>query len=558
MKHITFFRIGCLWLVLPGLGGFLHGAAIVRLNNYDANVPIKLLWLQTPPTNLFFEVLGGPVAGPFLPVVPFGATNSIIWGAGTGAEPGFFGAGIGIVPGVEDGALAVIILRAWVGGPASTYDSAEVKGLVRWVQETGVWNQDAVPPEIPEGPSLQIPGSGVLLLAPFLPDGPGYYRLDAQAFGPGRLALDPAPFYASYPAGTQVTLTAVAQAGFVLKAWGGDAMGTNAELTVVMDGDKEVSAEFSRSWRLVVAATEGGTVTVNPDRQWLWDGETIEITAKRSPGYFFLNWTGSAAWPPEMNLTLQISQDTVIQANFQSLVPKIVAQPGSRSIWEGGSLAFRISVQGPDLHYLWHHNQTPIPEATSSILSLAKVSPTQAGGYFCVVSNAYGSATSKVASLSVAKAYIHPRSWSGKMGSPAQFSVVYPANHFTHYQWLRNGVPIPGATQSMLGIKSAQLPDAGTYQAILDNEKLEVVIQSEATMLAVEEILYIHKIRYFQSFVEISFQATPGDTYVVEAASDWITWREAGAVVADQNPMTIHLACDCVNGVRWFYRIKAR
>ncbi len=167
MKPTTFFRIGCLWLVLPGFGSSLHGAALVRLNNYDANVSIKLLWLQTPPPNLFFEVLGGPVAGPFLPVVPFGATNSIIWGAGTGAEPGFFDAGIGVVPGVEDGALAVLILRAWVGAPASTCDSAEIKGLVRWVQETGGWNPDAAPPEIPEAPSLQIPGSGVLLLALF-------------------------------------------------------------------------------------------------------------------------------------------------------------------------------------------------------------------------------------------------------------------------------------------------------------------------------------------------------------------------------------------------------
>ncbi len=59
-----------------------------------------------------------------------------IW-AGTGAEHGYFDAGIDMVPGVEDGALAVLILRAWLGGPESPCDGAEIKGRVRWVQETG-------------------------------------------------------------------------------------------------------------------------------------------------------------------------------------------------------------------------------------------------------------------------------------------------------------------------------------------------------------------------------------------------------------------------------------
>ncbi len=29
--------------------------------------------------------------------------------------------------------------------------------------------------------------------------------------------------------------------------------------------------------------------------------------------------TGNAVWPPAMNLTFQISQDTALQANFQSM-----------------------------------------------------------------------------------------------------------------------------------------------------------------------------------------------------------------------------------------------
>ncbi len=59
-------------------------------------------------------------------------------------------------------------------------------------------------------------------------------------------------------------------------------------------------------------------------------------------------------------------------------------------------------------------------------------------------------------------------------------------------------------------------------------------------------------------YVGINFKAVPGNAYAVEATSDWIVWREAGTVVADQNPMAIQLACDCMSGTEWFYRVKAR
>jgi fructan beta-fructosidase len=87
--------------------------------------------------------------------------------------------------------------------------------------------------------------------------------------------------------------------------------------------------------------------------------------------------------------------------------PFIVTQPGpAATVNLGGSASFSVTATGTTvpLSYQWFNNGEPILGATNSTLSVFPVPATNVG-YFVVVSNAGGSATSSVAPLTVLAPY---------------------------------------------------------------------------------------------------------------------------------------------------------
>lgn len=82
--------------------------------------------------------------------------------------------------------------------------------------------------------------------------------------------------------------------------------------------------------------------------------------------------------------------------------PSIATQPSGGSVYEGGSFAFSVAVQGtPPFTYQWSFEGNPIPNARGSELALTSVTPAQAGAYSVEVSNSAGRVTSSPASLTV-------------------------------------------------------------------------------------------------------------------------------------------------------------
>ena len=79
---------------------------------------------------------------------------------------------------------------------------------------------------------------------------PGPYSLILSATSGG--TTDPVPGTYTYDAGSQVTITASPNAGYKFSGWSGGASGTENPLTVKLDSDKSIAANFSRT------STEGG------------------------------------------------------------------------------------------------------------------------------------------------------------------------------------------------------------------------------------------------------------------------------------------------------------
>ena len=85
--------------------------------------------------------------------------------------------------------------------------------------------------------------------------------------------------------------------------------------------------------------------------------------------------------------------------------PQIISQPQNQTGGVGSIVAFQIEAVGASpLAYQWTLNGTNISGATFSTLTLTNIQLNQAGDYFAIVTNPYGSETSSIASLNVVPA----------------------------------------------------------------------------------------------------------------------------------------------------------
>jgi alpha-tubulin suppressor-like RCC1 family protein/outer membrane protein assembly factor BamB len=141
--------------------------------------------------------------------------------------------------------------------------------------------------------------------------------------------------------------------------------------------------------------------------------------------------------------------------------PGIVTQPESRTVQFGSNVSFSVVVTGaPPLAYQWFFNSNAIPAlsnstATNATLVLTNVSSSNAGPYFVVVTNSFGSVTSAVATLttvsniSIPVITRQPTNQSGIVrGSHAVFDVEVSGTPPLRFQWFYNGNPIDGGTNS--------------------------------------------------------------------------------------------------------------
>ncbi|HBZ67805.1 MAG TPA: hypothetical protein DEO70_13305 [Bacteroidales bacterium] len=83
-------------------------------------------------------------------------------------------------------------------------------------------------------------------------------------------------------------------------------------------------------------------------------------------------------------------------------LPDVVSHPVSRTRCEEDTVSFSITPAGDLLSFQWYHNNIAIPGATETTYSINRLSMSDAGTYYCVVTSQYcGAVTSNPASLNV-------------------------------------------------------------------------------------------------------------------------------------------------------------
>ena len=132
--------------------------------------------------------------------------------------------------------------------------------------------------------------------------------------------------------------------------------------------------------------------------------------------------------------TSQVATVTVV------LAPIITQQPLSQAAAPGARVSFNSAGLGSDvLAWQWYHDGTAISGGTSSQLNVTNAGPSIFGGYWAVVTNIYGSATSQVATLSYSPVLV----W----GSTKYGATIIPPS-------ATNVVSLAAGDNHMLGLRS--------------------------------------------------------------------------------------------------------
>lgn len=177
--------------------------------------------------------------------------------------------------------------------------------------------------------------------------------------------------------------------------------------------------------------------------------------------------------------------------------PEIHTSPSAVNVNAGTTANMSVfSIGAPTLNYQWVNssgnltNGGNISGANAATLSLSSVTAAADDNYYVVVSNAYGSATSTMASLTVNDPWINtpPGSQNLPPTANAVFTVVASGVPNLTYGWykggiaLTNGGNISGANSASFTVSDISYNDQGQYTVYVTNGTGGVVESSPATL----------------------------------------------------------------------------
>ncbi len=154
----------------------------------------------------------------------------------------------------------------------------------------------------------------------------------------------------------------------------------------------------------------------------------------------------------------------------------IGAQPRPQSAEVSDAITFTVGAVGTaPLTYQWLFNGQLIAGATATTYRVEPVTHANVGQYSARVTDSTGTLTSANAALAVTTPLVIPSvatapvAQSPIAGLGVTLSVSASGTFPITYQWLRDGVPISGATATTYAIDSTRFTDSGNYAVRITN-----------------------------------------------------------------------------------------
>lgn len=153
--------------------------------------------------------------------------------------------------------------------------------------------------------------------------------------------------------------------------------------------------------------------------------------------------------------------------------PAIHTPPLSQTVGVGYPATFCVIATGAQpLDYFWFFASSQVAHTTEPVFTIGSVAQQHAGDYLVILSNAFGLATSAVATLTVVTnptILAQPQGLRVLDGTNVSLRVNAAGAFPLSYQWQQNGVDLPGETNPVLQRNNTDRTMTGDYRVIISN-----------------------------------------------------------------------------------------
>ncbi|HOV76057.1 MAG TPA: immunoglobulin domain-containing protein, partial [Candidatus Hydrogenedentes bacterium] len=249
----------------------------------------------------------------------------------------------------------------------------------------------------------------------------------------------------------------------------------------------------------------------------------------------------------------------------------IVGQPASITVNPDTLASFTVVATGSPLYYQWRRGAENISGATDATYSFTAQEADDGAVFRCFVTDAptgepYGtSALSDPATLTVNHPVVitsHPESQTVAYLGSATFTVTATGTPPLAYQWGKDTVPIPGATDASYTVSSATGADQGVYLCLVSNV-VNSVPSNEATLTVNDPgIVQQPENASAVTGASVSFTAVASGSGVLayqwqksdDGTTNWFDLADGGNVSGAQtNQLTLSNVLDADKG---YYRLR--